>query len=24
MTERKPLRVYLQDGANNIDDVCGS
>jgi enterochelin esterase-like enzyme len=22
--ERKPIRVYLQDGANDIDDVCGN
>jgi enterochelin esterase family protein len=21
---RKPIRVYLQDGANDIDDVCGN
>jgi enterochelin esterase family protein len=23
-TPRKPLRIYLQDGANDIDDVCGN
>jgi enterochelin esterase-like enzyme len=23
-TERKPIRVYLQDGANDIDDACGN
>jgi enterochelin esterase-like enzyme len=24
MAERKPLRVWLQSGSNDIDDVCGS
>ncbi|MBN1451496.1 MAG: hypothetical protein JW963_10815, partial [Anaerolineales bacterium] len=23
-TPRKPLRIYLQDGANDIDDMCGN
>ena len=23
-TLRKPIRVYLQDGTNDIDDVCGN
>jgi enterochelin esterase family protein len=23
-TPRKPIRVYLQDGANDIDDACGN
>jgi enterochelin esterase family protein len=24
MTERKPLRIWQQDGTNDIDDVCGN
>jgi hypothetical protein len=23
-TPRKPIRVHLQDGTNDIDDVCGN
>jgi enterochelin esterase family protein len=24
MNERKPIRIWLQDGSNDIDDVCGN
>jgi enterochelin esterase-like enzyme len=24
MADRKPLRIWLQDGTNDIDDICGS